>query len=130
MKSFGSSRSGDSHRNASSPTSCNPRDLVWVLAPGRLSIRLLTAALVIASLMVAQTALASLSKAAKKGDLAKVEKLIAEGADIDASDFRGNTPIYHAASKGHAQVVEALAQAGADVDAENGFGSDSSTRRP
>jgi len=73
--------------------------------------------------MTPELASASLSSSAKKGDLAKVEKLIAEGADVNKADFRGNTPIYHAASKGHADVVEALAQAGADVDSENGFGS-------
>ncbi len=66
---------------------------------------------------------ASLSKAAKKGDLERVEKLIAEGADLDQTDFRGNSPIYHAASKGHADVVEALAQAGADIEIDNSFGS-------
>lgn len=72
---------------------------------------------------LAQSAHASLSSAAKKGDLATVETLIAEGADLDEADFRGNTPIYLAASKGHADVVEALAQAGADVDVDNSFGS-------
>lgn len=71
----------------------------------------------------ASTAQASLSKAAKKGDLVEVEALIAAGADLDEPDFRGNTPVYQAASKGHADVVEALAQAGADVEVENGFGS-------
>jgi hypothetical protein len=75
------------------------------------------------ALLLPASASASLAKAAKKGDLAKVEKLIAEGEDVNEADFRGNTPIYHAATKGHADVVEALAQAGADVDIDNSFGS-------
>ena len=79
--------------------------------------------IVISTLTVSGAAAGSLSKAAKKGDLAKVEKLIAEGADLDKRDSRGNTALYQAASKGHADVVEALAQAGADVDVDNDFGS-------
>ena len=78
---------------------------------------------VLLAVLVSPAATASLRSAAKKGALAKVERLISEGADLDASDFRGNTPIYLAASKGHADVVEALAQAGADVDIDNSFGS-------
>lgn len=89
----------------------------------RVGLPQLVALLAFASMLVPATALASLSKAAKKGDLAKVEKLIAEGEDLDERDFRGNSPIYHAASKGHADIVEALAQAGADVDSDNDFGS-------
>ena len=89
----------------------------------RTALRFLTTLIFLTALTVSQTALASLGSSAKKGDLAKVEKLIAEGADVNKSDFRGNTPIYHAASKGHADVVEALAQAGADVDVDNSFGS-------
>ncbi len=54
--------------------------------------------------------------------LERVEKLIAEGVDFDATDSRGNTAIYHAASKGHADVVEALAQAGADIEIDNSLG--------
>lgn len=73
--------------------------------------------------LAASPAQASLSRAAKKGDLAKVEQLIAEGADLDATDSRGNSAIYQAAAKGHADVVEALAQAGADIEIDNSFGS-------
>lgn len=80
---------------------------------------LLTGAL----LAFAPPAEASLSRAAKKGDLEKVQKLIEKGADLDKTDFRGNSPIYHAASKGHADVVDALARAGADVEMDNSFGS-------
>ena len=80
-------------------------------------------AIVLIAAMAASSAQASLARAAKKGDLEKVEKLIAEGADLDATDSRGNSALYLAASKGHADVVEALAQAGADVDIDNSFGS-------
>lgn len=85
--------------------------------------RIAVGVLVVLSLVPVTASAASLAKAAKKGDLATVERLIAEGADLDKRDFRGNTPVYHAASNGHADVVEALAQAGADVDNDNDFGS-------
>ncbi|MCH7870031.1 MAG: ankyrin repeat domain-containing protein [Myxococcales bacterium] len=107
MKWFGSSRSNVRQ---------TPAPLTSVL-------RLLPALLALSMWLATPSTAASLARSAKKGDLAKVEALIAAGADLDKPDSRGNTPIYHAASKGHADVVEALAQAGADVDSENGFGS-------
>ncbi len=65
----------------------------------------------------------SLRKAAKRGNLDDVRRLISEGADVDDRDSRGNTPIYYAAVEGHASVVEALARADADIDVTNSFGS-------
>ncbi len=93
-----------------------------VVSTGRRKIAL-AAIVALAAALPAISADASLSRAAKKGDLERVEKLIAEGVDFDATDSRGNSAIYHAASKGHADVVEALAQAGADIEIDNSFGS-------
>jgi ankyrin repeat protein/WD40 repeat protein len=51
-----------------------------------------------------------------------VQRLLAEGAEVDARDGRGDTALLVAAGHGHAAVVQALLEAGADVHAENGVG--------
>jgi ankyrin repeat protein len=64
-----------------------------------------------------------LLKAAEEGDNAKLEKLLAEGADVGARDDRGRTPLIIAAVKGHTSIVNILLQKGGDVNAMsiNGF---------
>jgi ankyrin repeat protein len=59
-------------------------------------------------------------KAAKSGDTATVEELLAADATlIDARDSDGSTPLHCATWKGHLDVVGALLKAGADVNAQN-----------
>jgi ankyrin repeat protein len=48
--------------------------------------------------------------------------LIAAGADLEARDSDGTTPIVRAAWGGHAEVMRALAAAGADVRARGSRG--------
>ncbi|MCA8967241.1 MAG: ankyrin repeat domain-containing protein [Planctomycetes bacterium] len=62
--------------------------------------------------------------AARDGDLARVETLLAAGAEIDARNPNGGTPLMYAALGGSAALVERLLSAGADVDARasNGWG--------
>lgn len=55
-----------------------------------------------------------LFEAARLGRTDMVEPLIAAGADINAHDRRGFTPLILAAYSGHAATVEALIAAGAD----------------
>ena len=59
----------------------------------------------------------ALLEAARKGDLAKVEALLAQGADVkavDASMFGGGyTLLHHAAEKGHTAMVDTLLAHGA-----------------
>lgn len=64
-----------------------------------------------------------LASAARSGDLAAIDRRVAEGAEIDAQDLQGNTALYQAARAGHADAVERLIEAGADPDLANSFGS-------
>ena len=62
-----------------------------------------------------------LLEAARKGDFAKVEALLAKGADVKAvsKDMyqEGNTPLHCAAEKGHTAIVDTLLAHGADAKA-------------
>ncbi|KAJ2364074.1 hypothetical protein H4S01_003969, partial [Coemansia sp. RSA 2610] len=64
-----------------------------------------------------------LHRACCAGDLALVEALLAQGADVAAADNAGWTPLHEAALEGHDAVVAALLRRGADV-AARGFGGD------
>lgn len=54
--------------------------------------------------------------AAERGDLPAVERLIAEGADLNARDGRGRTAALAATHARQTEVVRALAEAGADLN--------------
>lgn len=43
--------------------------------------------------------------AADEGDVPEVTRLIAAGANVDAMDDNGNTPLIRAAIKGHVSVI-------------------------
>lgn len=60
--------------------------------------------------------------AARKGDLADIEVLVASGADVNAIGDIGNTPLHGAASKGHLTVIEFLLSKGADPSLKNEYG--------
>lgn len=59
----------------------------------------------------------SLHKAAHDGDAAKIEQLVAEGANLEARDDSGRTALHIAAFESNGPVIEALAKAGADMNA-------------
>ena len=64
----------------------------------------------------------SLRAAVLIGDLAKVKSLIEEGADINAKDASGNTPLYYAIQQRNEDIAELLIAKGADVNAKNKSG--------
>lgn len=51
--------------------------------------------------------------AAFRGALPEVESLVDKGADVNARDDHGVTPLTRAASQSHADIVEFLTQHGA-----------------
>ena len=60
----------------------------------------------------------ALLKAAREGQTHRVNKLLADGADVDYTDKFGLTALHHAALDGSQDVVDVLLNAGADVNAE------------
>ena len=75
----------------------------------------------IAAVVLVGTAFADpIHDVAWKGDLAGVQRELNKGADVNAKDYIGRTPLHHAARwshKGHKKVAELLISRGADVDA-------------
>jgi len=57
-----------------------------------------------------------LHEAAREGDVASIERLLAAGLPIDAQDADGRTPIMVATVARRTDAVRALVDAGADVD--------------
>ncbi len=70
--------------------------------------------------MVINTMQKDFIRAAKNGDLTKIQELLTARPDlISARDSDGSTALHCAAWKGHLSVVEALLAAGSDVHAHN-----------
>jgi len=58
----------------------------------------------------------------KKGNLARAQHLISGGADVNADNGDGWTPLLYGAMNGHGKVAKALLAAGADVHATSLYG--------
>ena len=63
-----------------------------------------------------------LHNAARNGHKEIVELLIAKGADVDAKDEDGWTPLHWAVVNGHEETVELLLANGSDVNAKDNDG--------
>ena len=57
-----------------------------------------------------------LHAAAQKGDTAKIDRLAAAKADLNARDSNGRTPLHVASFAGQREVIKALAKHGADLN--------------
>jgi ankyrin repeat protein len=64
----------------------------------------------------------SIHAAAQYGNIEAVKQHLAAGADVNAKDGEGYTPLHNAASDGHKEVAELLIANGADVNAKDGEG--------
>ena len=56
-----------------------------------------------------------LMKAVKSNDVALVQRLIGQGADVNELDANQDAPLIIASYKGHTEIVKLLLEAGADV---------------
>lgn len=63
-----------------------------------------------------------LQEAVRAGEVARARELIAAGADANARDGYGATPLMNAAHGGNVEMVRALVAAGADVNAVDELG--------
>jgi ankyrin repeat protein len=61
-------------------------------------------------------------RAAKEGDASRLAALISAGADVNALDRYGQSPLMLAAQRGHLEAVRVLIHAGADLDRTAKFG--------
>ena len=62
----------------------------------------------------------ALRKAAKEGNIEAVKKHLAAGADVNAKNEDGGTPLLRAAWGGHKEIAELLIANGADVNVKSG----------
>lgn len=63
-----------------------------------------------------ENGLSLLHKAAGKGDVEEIEKLLGYGADVDLLSDSEYTPLFIAASEGKVEALETLLEAGADLE--------------
>jgi ankyrin repeat protein len=63
-----------------------------------------------------------LFEAVDENNLPQVRRLLSVGADVNAKDNLGRTPLHWACYKGHVQVFQALREHGADIDARHNHG--------
>ncbi len=80
----------------------------------RLTVKSQLIAIVAALVLVGCGPSGDIWTAAKEGNTEAVKKHIAAGADVNAKNKRGMTPLHHAAIKGREEIVELLIASGAE----------------
>jgi ankyrin repeat protein len=68
------------------------------------------------------TTIQELLAASSAGDMGVVQALVLSGADVNAKDLFGNTPLIYAAAGGHLHLVRWLITLGVQVNAKNQIG--------
>jgi len=64
----------------------------------------------------------NLLQAARKGDIGSMEKLLKQGANVNAADAQGMTPLLYAAANDHMRAVKFLLGKGADIKIQDSRG--------
>lgn len=64
----------------------------------------------------------ALHLAAMAGDIAEVERLLAEGVDVNTMDNLGRTALHYAALRGDSSIVNLLIANNANLESEDNFG--------
>jgi uncharacterized protein len=101
---------------------------VWLRLEMIVAVLVVIAFLVLSGLRGTLTAAEpSLLEVAERGDRPTAVRLLATGADANATAPDGATPIMYAASNGDVELVRALIKAGAKVNARNQFGTSAIT---
>jgi len=91
----------------------------------KLNILFLGALLAAACQMSPKQLNTQLFNAAEKGDIAKIEQALAQGADVNYScseECKGWTPVMIAAAENHPEAVKLLLEKGANPNAQNRYG--------
>jgi ankyrin repeat protein len=80
-------------------------------------------AIVAAVLLVGCGPSVDIHQAAREGSIEAVKQHIADGADVNAKNFMGWTPLHFVASRRDKEIAELLIAKGADVNAKDDDGS-------
>ena len=88
----------------------------------KLSWAILVFSIILATSVCSAAIIDELTNAVKTKDIQKINELVSKGADINASDSYGATPLIYAVAHGQIEIVKLLIDKGAKVNAEDSLG--------